>query len=104
MINSIVLPLTFCYSTMILAYQDISRYLPVEVQGTVLDAQSRKPVQGLHVFTAKGEEEGFTDAKGQFHFTSWQQLPLQVTVQQPDGKSKQVKVAATPIRLTILFP
>jgi hypothetical protein len=56
------------------------------------------------VFTRKGEEESFTNEQGVFRFTSWQHLPLEVTVQEPGGKEKKVQVSSTPVQLTVLFP
>lgn len=96
--------ITFLLSVMILAYKDITRFLPVPVTGVVLDGTTRKPLSRIHVFTRKGEEESFTNEQGVFRFTSWQQLPMEVTVQEPGGKEKKVQVSSTPVQLTVLFP
>ena len=89
---------------MILAYKDIVAFLPVTIDGVVVHAATNKPISGLHVFTKKGEEEAFTNSKGVFHFTSWQALPLIITIQQPGGVKKTIRVTGTPVKLHIEFP
>lgn len=104
MLSKTVLLLTCMLSVMILAYKDINRYLPLTIEGVVLDATTKKPISRLHVFTKKGEEETFTNNEGVFSFTSWQSLPLVVTVQDPGGLEKHIKVNATPVKLKVYLP
>lgn len=77
---------------------------PVEVRGLVLDACTKKPLSNVHVYAQKGEEEAFTDNNGGFKFSTWKQLPFELTVQQTGGGEKKVKVVSAPVKLTVLFP
>jgi hypothetical protein len=89
---------------MTMSHTNRNRFAPIEVAGVVLDAGTGKPLSRFHVFTRKGEEEAFTNEGGLFRFTSYQNLPLVVTIHQPGGTEKEVHIATTPVRLRVLFP
>ncbi|WP_132053725.1 carboxypeptidase-like regulatory domain-containing protein [Pseudocnuella soli] len=102
--TKISVPLISIMLIMLLSYKNIEHNPPIEVTGIVLDAHTRKPLPQLHVYASKGEEEAFTNDKGAFQFTSWQELPLTITVRGNDKKDKQVRVDSAPVQVTILLP
>lgn len=104
MLNKIRLPLVLSFSVTTLANKHINNYLPITIDGVVLDVVSHKPISSLHVFTKRGEEEAFTNDQGSFHFSSWEPLPLVITIQEPGGNEKHVKVTVIPTKLKIFFP
>lgn len=95
----IVLILTL--TTMIFSYTEIVNFLPVTLQGKVVDAQSGKPVTTAHVYIVQGEEEVFTSANGEFSLKTWQKYPVVVTVEHKGYKKQSVQFTAETKQLII---
>jgi len=87
--RGIVLLLTLM--TMIFSSAELVNFLPVTLQGKVVDAISGKPVKAAHVYSIQGEEEVFTSASGEFTLKTWQKLPVDVTVEHDGYKKLTVK-------------
>lgn len=102
--TKISVPLISIFLVMLLSYKNMEHNPPIQLSGIVLDAHTRKPLPQLHVYASKGEEEAFTNERGAFQFTSWQELPLTITVRGNDKKDKQVRVDSAPVQVTILLP
>ena len=60
------------------------------LRGTVIFRETGKPVTQAYIYTVKGEEETLTDHKGEFEFTSWQNLPVTLHVDYPVQKFQLV--------------
>ena len=86
---------------MFLSYHEYIRLSQIVVQGTVLTEGSLKPVADAFVYTVSGEEETLTDKNGQFRFTTWQPMPLAVTVEHRDFKTTCIKVTTLPANQSI---
>jgi hypothetical protein len=86
---------------MLLSYDEYIRLSQIVVQGTVLTEGSLKPVAGAFVYTVSGEEEALTDKNGNFKFTTWQSLPLGITVEHRDFETTRVKVTTLPATQSI---
>ncbi len=95
----IVLILTL--TTMIFSYTEIVDFLPVTLQGKVIEAQSGKPVSAAHVYIVQGEEEVFTSANGEFSLKTWQKYPVTVTVEHKVYKKQSVQFTAETKQLII---
>lgn len=95
----IILILTL--TTMIFSYTEIVNFLPVTLQGKVVDAQSGKPVAAAHVYIVQGEEEVFTSANGEFSLKTWQKYPVTVTVEHKGYKKQSVQFNAETKQLII---
>jgi hypothetical protein len=75
---------------------------PLHLKGIVVDAGTGLPVDKAYLYIVKGEEETLSNNKGEFTLTSWQQVPLQVTVIHRDFKRKEIKVlSAQPLKLAL---
>jgi len=81
---------------MLLSYHDYLRHSQIVVQGTVLTEGSLKPVQDAFVYTVSGEEETLTDKNGNFTFTTWQAMPIAITVEHRDFETTKIKVTSLP--------
>lgn len=95
----IVLILTL--TTMIFSYTEIVNFLPVTLQGKVVDAQSGKPVATGHVYIVQGEEEVFTSSNGEFSLKTWEKYPVTVTVEHKGYKKQSVQFNAETKQLII---
>lgn len=81
---------------MLLSYHDYLRHSQIVVQGTVLSEGSLKPVPDAFVYTVSGEEEALTDKNGNFKFTTWQSMPIAITVEHRDFETEKIKVTSLP--------
>jgi hypothetical protein len=90
-IPSLTIPLV-----MLLSYHDFLRYSQIVVQGTVLTEGTMKPVPDAFVYTVSGEEETLTDKNGNFKFTTWQSMPIALTVEHRDFETVKIKVTSLP--------
>jgi len=81
---------------MLLSYHDYLRHSQIVVQGTVLTEGSLKPVPDAFVYTVSGEEETLTDKNGNFKFTTWQSMPIALTVEHRDFETAKIKVTSLP--------
>lgn len=92
------LPITLA---MLLTYNDSIRLSQIVVEGTVLSEGSLKPVQDAFVYTVSGEEEVLTDKNGKFRLTTWQSLPVVVTVEHRDFETVKSKITSVPANQSI---
>ncbi len=86
---------------MIFCSAEIVNFLPATLKGKVVDSRSGKPVEAVHVYITKGEEEVFSSGKGEFLLKTWQQLPVTITVEHRRYKQQTVRIASENDRLTI---
>jgi hypothetical protein len=92
------LPITLA---MLLTYHDSIRLSQIVVEGTVLSEGSLKPVADAYVYTVSGEEEVLTDKQGKFKLTTWQSLPLSITVEHYSFETLKVRVNTVPANQSI---
>lgn len=95
----IVLILTL--TTMIFSYTEIVDFLPVTLQGKVVDALSGKPIEAAHVYSIQGEEEVFTSANGEFSLKTWKKYPVVVTGEHKAYKKQSVQFSSETKQLII---
>jgi hypothetical protein len=95
----IVLLLTL--TTMIFSSAEIVNFLPLTLQGKVVDLHSGKPVKGAHVYIVRGEEEVFSSANGEFVLKTWQPLPVEITVEYNGYKRQTARFSAQTKKLVI---
>ena len=81
---------------MLLSYHDYLRHSQIVVQGTVLMEGSLKPIPDAFVYTVSGEEEALTDKNGNFKFTTWQSMPIAITVEHRDFETTKIRVTSLP--------
>jgi hypothetical protein len=81
---------------MLLSYHDYLRHSQIVVQGTVLTEGSLKPVPDAFVYTVSGEDEALTDKNGNFRFTTWQSMPIAITVEHRDFETAEIRVTRLP--------
>lgn len=86
---------------MLLSYHEYIKLSRIVVQGNVLTEDSLKPVAGAFVYTVSGEEEAVTDKNGNFKFTTWESLPISVTVEHQNFETVNVKVSTFPVNQSI---
>lgn len=86
---------------MIFSYSDFVRATPLHLQGTVIDAQTGRPVEKAHLYIVKGSEEILSNQKGEFKLATWQKLPLTLTVEHSDYKTERVTINDQTEKLTI---
>lgn len=79
---------------MILTIADISKVVPYKVKGIVVN-ESNKPVERVYISAVQGEEEALTDKNGNFTLTTWQSLPVTITIQHADYTSQQIVIRDT---------
>lgn len=77
---------------MIFSSAEIVNFLPATLKGRVVDSRSGKPVRAVHVYITKGEEEIFSNSKGEFVLKTWQQLPVTINVEHKDYKQQTIRV------------
>ncbi|MES1219545.1 MAG: carboxypeptidase-like regulatory domain-containing protein [Bacteroidota bacterium] len=86
---------------MLLSYYEYIRLSRIVVQGNVLTEDSLKPVAGAFVYTVSGEEEAVTDKNGNFKLTTWESLPVSVTVEHQNFETLNVKATTFPVNQSI---
>lgn len=91
----------FTVLLMIFSSAEIVNFLPATVKGRVVDNRSGKPVQAAHIFITKGEEEIFSNSKGEFVLKTWHQLPVIITVEHKDYKQQTIRITSETDQLTI---
>lgn len=92
---------TFTVLLMIFSSAEIVNFLPATLQGRVIDHRSGKPVQAVHVYITKGEEEVFSNSKGEFVLKTWHQLPVTITVEHKDYKQQTIRITSETDHLNI---
>ena len=92
------LPITLA---MLLTYHDSIRLSQIVVEGVVLSEGSLKPIPDAYVYTVSGEEEVLTDKQGRFKLTTWQALPLSLTVEHNNFETLKVRVTNLPANQSI---
>lgn len=75
---------------------------PFVVNGVIKDKATGAPIQYVHVFTVKGEEESITNEKGEFRFETWQQS-AELTTEKEGYQSQSVKLNLPSPKQTILL-
>jgi hypothetical protein len=88
---------------MIFSYKEAVQIIPFTVEGTVAVQDEGTPVPRAHVFVINGEEEIFTDDKGKFRFTTWQNLPVQVTISHTDYEEQKVTIRSAARKAQVLL-
>jgi hypothetical protein len=80
---------------MIITYTDIVNYRdePLKIHGKVKDEATGSNIANAHIYIIKGDEETFSTQQGDFTLLTWQQLPVQCTVEHPGYYSKKLQVA-----------
>jgi hypothetical protein len=88
---------------MILSYSDFIKTSPLLVQGTVVDVETGKPVNKAYLYIIQGSEEILSGNDGSFKISSWQKLPLTVTVEHADYEREVIKVtdASAPLKIRL---
>jgi hypothetical protein len=81
---------------MLLTYHESIRLSRIVVEGTVLTEGSLQPVVNAFVYTVPGEEETLTDKNGKFKLTTWQPMPLAITVEHGDFTTTSIKITSLP--------
>ena len=82
----------FILPVMLLSYTDYLRTGPVQLQGTVTDAVSGKPIEKAYLYVLQGNEEILTDEKGNFTLKTWQELPFSLTIEHKDYSTSVLKI------------
>lgn len=88
---------------MIFSYKEAVQVIPFTVEGSVAVQSNGMPVAKAHVFVINGEEEVFTDEDGKFKFTTWQSLPVQVTVSHNDYEEQKVTISSAARKARVLL-
>ena len=83
---------TFTVLLMIFSSAEIVNFLPATLKGKVADRRTGKPVVAAHIFISKGEEEIFSNSKGEFVLKTWHQLPVTITVEHKDYKQHTIRI------------
>ena len=86
---------------MLMTYQESIRLSRIVVEGTVLTEGSLLPVANAFVYTVPGEEETLTDKNGKFKLTTWQPMPLAVTVEHRDFNTASIRITSLPANQSI---
>jgi hypothetical protein len=88
---------------MIFSYKEAVQVIPFTVEGTVAVQTDGTPVAKAHVFVINGEEEIFTDDTGKFRFTTWQSLPVEVTVSHSEYEEQKVTIRSVAHKAQVLL-
>lgn len=75
---------------------------PVILQGKVVSQQSNASVQEAYIHITSGEEETITAKDGSFVIKTWQQLPVQCTIEHKDYVKKKITVTNNKNLLIVL--
>lgn len=62
------------------------------LEGVVVSKETNRPIPKAYLFVVKGEEETITGSNGKFVITTWQKLPVTITVEHPEFKKVKVEV------------
>lgn len=65
---------------------------PYTLKGRVVDAQTGAALAGVHVFVVEGEEEGFSNDKGEFKLTTWSAPPVLLVAKSSHYQTKKLTV------------
>ena len=81
----------FSIAVTLFAFTAVQKKSSVVIQGTV--TANNNPVSRAHVYVVDGEEEALTNSKGEFKITTWQTLPLTITIEHADYETQKVRVS-----------
>ena len=77
---------------MLFSYTNIHKLVPVVIEGLVINAKTLSPVGDAHAYIVLGEEEMLTSSRGEFHITSWQPLPVTLTITRKGYETIRLKI------------
>jgi hypothetical protein len=83
----------FILPVMLLSYTDYLRTGPLQLEGTVTDAITGKPIEKAYLYVLQGNEEILTDEKGHFSLKTWQELPFSLTIEHKDYTTSVMKIS-----------
>ena len=83
----------FILPAMILSYTDYLKAGPLQLEGTVVEAETGKPVEKVYLYVLQGTEEILTNSKGEFKLSTWQELPLTLTAEHKDYTTEVIKIS-----------
>jgi hypothetical protein len=82
-------------SIMLFSYRNIHQLVPAIIEGSVINSKTNSPVGGAHAYIVLGEEEVFTSPAGEYRITSWQPLPVILTIARSNYETVQIKIGDT---------
>lgn len=65
---------------------------PYMLKGKIVDAQKGNAIAGVHLFVVEGEEEGFSNDKGEFKVKTWSKLPVVLVIKSPDYQARKISI------------
>lgn len=74
---------------------------PLIVEGKVVEAVTNKPVTDAYIYITRGEEEAISLKDGSFILKTWQNLPVECTIEHKDFKEKKIIVKEKTHKLVI---
>jgi hypothetical protein len=80
-------------SVMFLSYTDMKHFELMVIEGKVITRHSSLPVKGAHVYITSGEEEDLTNNEGKYRITTWQSLPVTLTVEHKNYETVKLKIS-----------
>jgi CarboxypepD_reg-like domain len=93
MLSNKTVLLLLTISIMLFSYTDIHQLVPAVIEGSVVNSKTGSPVSGAHAYIVLGEEEVLTSAKGEYRITTWQSLPVILTITNKNYETVQIKIS-----------
>lgn len=62
------------------------------LKGKVVNAENGQAIPGAHVFVVEGEEEGFSNGKGEFTLKTWSKFPIVLVVKSAGYPVKKINI------------
>lgn len=101
MLKNILLTITLS-ATVFLSEKPGSAAISAVIEGVVTN-EKKQPLQNVHLYVILGEEEAFTNDKGEFSFKTYQSFPLKLMVESKGYEEKTIALTAAPPRLSIVL-
>jgi hypothetical protein len=84
--------LVFAIATTLFSYTNIHTLTPIVIEGSVINAGNHSPVADAHAYIVLGEEEMLTSSKGEYRITSWEPLPVTLTITRKGYETIRLKI------------
>ncbi|WP_207510758.1 hypothetical protein [Longitalea luteola] len=65
---------------------------PYTIEGAVKNSATGKYIENAYIYIISGEEEALSNNKGAFTISTWQELPVILSIEHPVYNKKKIRV------------
>jgi hypothetical protein len=65
---------------------------PYKIEGAVKNSATGKYIENVYIYVTSGEEEALSNNKGAFTISTWQELPVILSIEHPVYNKKKIRI------------